>query len=86
MANWVRGVSVGASTWCWYWLVPAFLQKRMKRRRLLQGSWEVDHTGMTLDWSLAVKGWSCMKGSAPQSVQESGLRRGYKSDNTVLVI
>lgn len=55
-------------------------------RRLLQGSWEVDHTGMTLDWSLVVKGWSCMRGTALQSVQGSGLKMGYKSDNTVLVI
>lgn len=55
-------------------------------RRLLQGSWEVDCTGMTLDWSLVVMGWSCMRGTARQSVRVSGLKRDYKSDNTVLVI
>lgn len=76
---------MGASTCC-YWLAPAYQLKRMKMRRLLQGSWEVDHTGMTLDWSLVVKGWSCMRGTSLQSVQGSGLKMGYKSDNTVLVI
>lgn len=77
---------MGASTWCWYWLAPAYQLKRRKKKKLPQGSWEVDRTGRTLDWSLVVKGWNCRKGSALQSVQVSGLRRGYKSDNTVLVI
>lgn len=58
----------------------------MKKRKLPQGSWEVDHIGMTPDWSSEVKGWNCMRGIALQSVQGSGLRRGYKSDNTVLAI
>lgn len=86
MAHWVRDVSVGALTWCWYWLAPAYQLKRMKKRRLSRGSWEVDHIGMTLGWSLVVKGWSCTRGSVLQNAQGSGLRRDYKSDNTVLVI
>lgn len=86
MEHWVRGVSVVASTKCWCWLAPAYQLKRMRKRRLPQGSSVAGCTEMILDWSSVVKGWSCMTGSALQSVQGSGLRRGYKSGNTALVI
>ena len=85
-ARLVRGVSEGASTWCWHWLAPACQLKRMKRKRLPQESLEVGHTEMTRDWSLVVKGWNCMRGNVLQSGQGSDLKRGYKSDNIVLVI
>lgn len=52
----------------------------------LQGSWEADHTEMTPDWSLVVKGWNCRRGTDLLSVQGSDLRMDCKSDNTVRVI
>lgn len=84
-ACWVTGVNVGASTWSCYWLALAYQRTRKSWRRLSQESWEVDRTGTTLDWSLGVKGWSYMMGNALQSVRESGLMRGCRSDNTVRV-
>lgn len=77
---------MGASTWSCYWLALAYQRTRKSWRRLSQESWEVDCTGTTLDWSLGVKGSSYMMGSALQSVRESGLTRGCRSDNTVQVI
>lgn len=70
-AHLVRRVNVGASTCCCYRLGLAFRLKRLKKRRQLQGSSEAGHTERTLDWSLVVKGWNCMRGTDPQSVQGS---------------
>lgn len=45
-----------ASTWNCYWLALACQLKRKSWRKPPQESWEVDYTGMTLDWSSVVKG------------------------------